>query len=144
MVTSSTLGRRAVTGGSVRRGTLAAVLDDGDDDDGEGAGEPDYRFTLANERTFLAWIRTSLALLAAGVAVRFLAEPFEVEGGRQAMAVAAILLSAACVVLAYRRWAEIQDAMRDGRPLPASVGVPLLAVALTGIAVGAAVLVLIG
>jgi putative membrane protein len=31
--------------------------------------EPDYRFTLANERTFLAWIRTSLALLAGGVAV---------------------------------------------------------------------------
>jgi putative membrane protein len=29
--------------------------------------EPDYRFTLANERTFLAWIRTALALLAGGV-----------------------------------------------------------------------------
>lgn len=126
------------------------MLDDGDDDsDGVGdaagtSGEPDYRFTLANERTFLAWIRTALGLLAAGVAVRFLAEPFEVEGGRRAMAVAAIALSATCVVLAYRRWAQIQDAMRAGRPLPTSVGVPLLAVALTGIAVGAAVLVLVG
>jgi hypothetical protein len=27
--------------------------------------EPDPRFTLANERTFLAWIRTALALIAA-------------------------------------------------------------------------------
>jgi hypothetical protein len=31
--------------------------------------EPDYRFTFANERTFLAWIRTALALIAGGVAV---------------------------------------------------------------------------
>ena len=30
--------------------------------------EPDYRFTLANERTFLAWQRTSLGLMAAAVA----------------------------------------------------------------------------
>ena len=29
---------------------------------------PDYRFTLANERTFLAWIRTALALMAGAVA----------------------------------------------------------------------------
>ena len=124
-----------------------AVLDDGDDDsDGDELAtgtEPDYRFTLANERTFLAWIRTSLALLAAGVAVRFLADESEVEGGREAMAVAAIVLSAVCVALAYRRWAEIQDAMRHGRPLPTSVGVPLVAVALTAIAVGAAVVVLV-
>ncbi|HET9290174.1 MAG TPA: DUF202 domain-containing protein, partial [Actinomycetes bacterium] len=40
--------------------------------DGEAAPEPDYRFTLANERTFLAWIRTSLALLAGGVALHSL------------------------------------------------------------------------
>jgi putative membrane protein len=31
--------------------------------------EPDYRFTLANERRVLAWMRTSVALMAAGVAV---------------------------------------------------------------------------
>lgn len=30
--------------------------------------EPDYRLTLANERTFLAWIRTALAILV----VRFI------------------------------------------------------------------------
>ena len=39
--------------------------------------EPDYRFTLANERTFLAWIRTALGLLAGGVAVRQLVQPFD-------------------------------------------------------------------
>ena len=41
-------------------------------DDGD---EPDYRFTLANERTFLAWVRTALGLLAGGVAVRQLVDP---------------------------------------------------------------------
>ena len=35
--------------------------------------EPDPRFTLANERTFLAWIRTALALIAGGVALEALA-----------------------------------------------------------------------
>ena len=39
-------------------------------DDPRSVGEePDYRFTLANERTFLAWIRTALALIAGGVAL---------------------------------------------------------------------------
>ena len=33
----------------------------------EEGEEPDYRFTLANERTFLAWLRTALALIAGGV-----------------------------------------------------------------------------
>jgi putative membrane protein len=32
------------------------------------SSDPDYRFSLANERTFLAWIRTALALVAGGVA----------------------------------------------------------------------------
>ena len=53
------------------------------DDPAEGT-EPDYRFTLANERTFLAWIRTALGLLAGGVAVRQLVEPFEITGAPHA------------------------------------------------------------
>ena len=40
------------------------------DEDLRGVGhEPDYRFTLANERTFLAYIRTALAFFAAGTAI---------------------------------------------------------------------------
>ncbi len=37
---------------------------------------PDYRFSLANERTFLAWIRTALGFLAAGVGLDQLAPDF--------------------------------------------------------------------
>jgi putative membrane protein len=105
--------------------------------------EPDYRFTLANERTFLAWVRTSLALLAGGVAIRFIAQEQDVEGGREALAVGAILLAAVTVVLAYRRWAGVQEAMRHDRPLPRSVGIPLLTVAIAGVAVAAAIVVIL-
>ena len=47
--------------------------------------DPDYRFTLANERTFLAWLRTSLALIAAGVAVVQLVPEFGIDGARRAV-----------------------------------------------------------
>lgn len=133
------------------RGTLARVTASDDDtselDDGAlegvGGGEPDYRFTLANERTFLAWVRTSLALLAGGVAIRFIAQSDDLDGGRRGLAVAAIVLSAIVVVLAYRRWSEVQQAMRERRPLPSSVGIPLLTVTIAAVAVAAAIVVLL-
>jgi putative membrane protein len=105
--------------------------------------EPDYRFTLANERTFLAWVRTSLGLLAAGVAARFIAASGG-EGGRTALGVVAVALSGVIVVLAYLRWAGVQRAMRLGRPLPASLGVPLLAASLAAVAVVAVIVVVAG
>jgi putative membrane protein len=113
----------------------------GDDEYGD---EPDYRFTLANERTFLAWVRTSLALLAGGVAVREFVEPFDIEGGRRALAIVAIASSAVCVVLAYRRWAAAQAAMRRGEPLPTSPAIPLVTGAMVVLAVGAGMLVIFG
>ncbi len=103
--------------------------------DDHGEREPDYRFTLANERTFLAWMRTSLALLAGGIALRELVEPFSVRGARTALAVTALVLSLILAVTSYLRWARVQDAMRRGEPLPRPLAVPLLA---TGIAVAGA------
>jgi putative membrane protein len=47
--------------------------------------EPDYRFTLANERTFLAWIRTALALIAGGVAVVQLVPALSIPGVRHGL-----------------------------------------------------------
>lgn len=110
--------------------------------DGAPGAEPDYRFTLANERTFLAWVRTALALLAAGVAVWELAD--EAGAGRRVLAVAAVGVSAATIVLAYRRWDGVNRAMRAGAALPPSRGVPLVAAALLLLAAGAAALVLVG
>lgn len=81
--------------------------------------EPDYRFTLANERTFLAWMRTSLSLLAAGVAVAELVPAFSIPAAR---GIIGGLLAALAVVVAGSgvvRWRRVQDAIGQGRPLPA-------------------------
>lgn len=84
--------------------------------------EPDARFTLANERTFLAWSRTSLALVVAGLAVAQLLPPFRgVPWGRSAIAAPLILLGAAMSVLSYVEWTRNQRALRLGEPLVRSV-----------------------
>jgi putative membrane protein len=106
--------------------------------------EPDYRFTLANERTFLAWVRTSLALLAGGVAVREFVDPFEVAGARRGLAAFAIAVSLAAIVFGYRRWVGAQQAMRLGAPLPVNLGIPLVAGGMALLAAAAGVLVLLG
>ncbi|SEQ86542.1 putative membrane protein [Lentzea xinjiangensis] len=89
--------------------------------------EPDYRFTLANERTFLAWIRTPLGLLVAGVAVRQFVPPFDVPGATTALALMCVILAAAVAVSSYPRWRRVQQAMRAGAPLPRSRLVGVLA-----------------
>ena len=112
------------------------------DDDG-GGQEPDYRFTLANERTFLAWIRTSLALLAGGIALDALSEPLT-EGARTVLAVAAVALSLALTASSYVRWRQVQGAMRRGVPLPHPWAVPLLATGVAVVAGAVAVLLVVG
>jgi putative membrane protein len=80
--------------------------------------EPDARFTLANERTFLAWSRTSLALVVGGLAVAQLLPPFpKVPWGRSAIATPLILLGAAMSVLSYFEWRANQRSLRLGAPL---------------------------
>jgi putative membrane protein len=106
--------------------------------------EPDYRFTLANERTFLAWMRTSLALLAGGIALRELVEPFEVSGARTGLAVTALALSLVLAVASYVRWVRVQQAMRRGEPLPRPLAVPLLATGITVVGAAAGLFVLLG
>ena len=88
---------------------------------------PDYRFTLANERTFLAWIRTALAILAGGVLLHQFASELE---PRIAVVILAIVLAVAAAVLsvvAYTRWRANEIAIRHGRPLPFSWVLPGLA-----------------
>ena len=88
--------------------------------------EPDYRFSLANERTYLAWIRTALAVLAG---VLFL-DQFAVRlDHREILWVVMVLLatmSAFMAIGAYTRWKHNEIAMRHGRPLPHSAVLPLI------------------
>jgi putative membrane protein len=104
---------------------------------GEGE-EPDYRFSLANERTFLAWIRTALALLAGGVAVHTVraAHPHVLTGWVGSLLVVLGLL---CAVASWFRWASSERAMRRGDALPAS---PITAI-LTALVVVMAVVILV-
>lgn len=101
--------------------------------------EPDARFSLANERTFLAWVRTSLALLAGGVALEALDLPLH-PGFRLAAAVLLLALGIAAPVQAWLGWARSERAIRERRPLPA----PVLAGPLAAGLVAAGALVLLG
>jgi putative membrane protein len=106
-----------------------------------GEVEPDYRFTLANERTFLAWIRTSLALLAGGIALEEIGT-FSGEATRTGLAVTAVGLSLVLAGSGFVRWRQVQQAMRRGEPLPHPWALPLLATAVVAVA-GAVALVLL-
>lgn len=105
--------------------------------------DPDARFTMANERTFLAWNRTALALLAAGLAVAHLLPPFGFPGARTVIAVALIILGAVSALLSYPAWEAKERALREGRPLPPSRFPRLVAtsVGLIGLVAAAATLV---
>jgi putative membrane protein len=87
---------------------------------GKAPGEPDPRLLYANERTFLSWIRTSLALVAAGLAIIELLPAFRIAGGRRVVGLPLIALGAWLALTAYRTWTANERAMREGRPLPRS------------------------
>jgi putative membrane protein len=109
----------------------------------EQGEEPDYRFSLANERTFLAWIRTALAMLAAAVAVAQLLPSFHPVFARRTVGV---LLAAAGLLIsatAYWRWRANQRAMRTNRPLPRPFIAPVLAVVLSAVGIVVVVTVLV-
>lgn len=92
-----------------------------------GGTEPDPRFTLANERTFLAWIRTSLALLAGGIAIEAFTSDLFLEPVRKGLAVLLLLLGMLLSAGAAVRWLRVEASMRNKAPLPLPLIVPLLA-----------------
>jgi putative membrane protein len=84
----------------------------------EEGEEPDYRFTLANERTFLAWLRTALALVAGAVVLTQLVPSFPVAGLRTGLAAVLAITGTLLAAFAYLRWVHVQRAMRHRCPLP--------------------------
>jgi putative membrane protein len=110
----------------------------------ETGPEPDYRFSLANERTFLAWIRTALALDAAGIGVVQLLPPLGVPFAREALGIALLVLGTVVAVTSYRRWSETERAMRSGEPLPRTPLTGVLALSIAMLAAVTAVLVVLG
>lgn len=99
---------------------------------GQGT-EPDPRFTFANERTFLAWIRTSLALVAAGMGVDAFAKDVP-TWGRQSLAGLLIVLGGSLALFAFQRWYRSEQAIRLSLPLPINRLAPIIAL---GLSIGA-------
>lgn len=74
--------------------------------------EPDYRFTLANERTFLAWIRTALGFFGAAIAVDQLANNLNDSFYKLTICIVLLLISILCSMFAYINWRNNEIAMR--------------------------------
>ena len=101
---------------------------------------PDYRFSLANERTFLAWIRTGLALIAGGLACAQFLPPLPIAHLREGIAIALLLLGGVVAIRAVDHWARTERAMRLKQDLPGSKFPAVLALV---VALGALLLVVI-
>jgi putative membrane protein len=104
--------------------------------------EPDYRFSLANERTYLAWLRTSLALVAAGVAVVELVHTLGPRPQRMLLGLTLVGLALLIAGTSHRRWQQVERAMRLGEPLPRSRMPAILAVGLC-LVIGGTVIMLL-
>ena len=101
--------------------------------------DPDYRFSLANERTFLAWIRTALAILAGAVLLHQLSASI----GSQPTLTAVKILTGAIAALAtlisgsaFFRWRANERAMRLEQSLPRSPLIFWLAIAIVALSAG--------
>ncbi|MEN3358246.1 MAG: putative rane protein [Mycobacteriales bacterium] len=106
--------------------------------------EPDPRFSFANERTFLAWIRTAVALIAAGVALEAFADGLGRPGLRRGVAAALVVLGALVSGVAFRRWLRAERALRTSNPLPLPVFAPAIGYGIAVISVLILIVVLAG
>ncbi|MFM1726733.1 DUF202 domain-containing protein [Prescottella soli] len=101
--------------------------------------DPDPRFTLANERTFLAWVRTALGLIAAAVGLEAFGSDVVGPAIHTVLVVGLLVGAVLLVIFAFARWMAVEAAMRTGRSLP----VPAIAALLACLIAGAGVTLLI-
>lgn len=103
---------------------------------------PDYRFSLANERTYLAWIRTALGFLAAGVGLDQLAPDFATPVIRELLALLLCLFAGGTAIYGYLRWLRNEKAMRLKEDLPYTRALLVISMILTIVAIVVMALVL--
>ncbi|MGH3472749.1 MAG: YidH family protein, partial [Nocardioidaceae bacterium] len=87
--------------------------------DGSSAPPPeppvDARFVLANERTLLAWLRTSLAFVAIGVALVALRHLGSHDQWPLLAAAASCVVGMVAAVWSYGHWRAVDAALKHGR-----------------------------
>ncbi len=103
--------------------------------------DPDYRFTLANERTFLAWVRTAMALVAGGLGALHLIDD---QLGSNVLGMMLLALAFFTAASSYRRWFKAEQAIRLNQPLPESRLIQIMAYAVSVMALVTALLFIIG
>jgi len=105
--------------------------------------EPDPRMSLAAERTYLAYLRTGLALTAAGVGVAGALPHAGAETMRRVIGVVLVLIGAFVLAVARHRWKAVVSAMRRGEPLPDNRVIANVSWLLVAVAIAAGVLVVV-
>lgn len=105
---------------------------------------PDYRFSLANERTFLAWIRTALAFLAGAIAVDQFTVNLATPLVRQGLALLLVIGAATLGAMAYYRWARNENAMRQAQDMPYTPMLLMVTLFVAVIALVLAVVIILG
>lgn len=106
--------------------------------------EPDYRLSFANERTFLAYIRTALALDGGGLAVVQLLPDLDPPWARQGLGAVLVFMGLVLAVVSVRRWARNEEAMRTDAPLPESRAPLFLAVGVIVLSAVAVAILIMG
>lgn len=104
-----------------------------------GGSDPDPRLSLANERTFLAWIRTALGLIALGVGVATFVSTQLDRGFAVALSAGLIIIGGAVAAASWIRWISVERALRARRAIPSPRMGPALAF---GVSVMAAVAII--
>jgi putative membrane protein len=112
-------------------------------DGATNAPEPDVQLSFANERTFLAWERTALGMITAGLAITQLLPSFDFPGGRRLIGLPLIGLGIVIAAVSYWEWKRNQEAIRFDRPLPSSKLPVVVAVVVTVVALFGFVLVIV-
>ena len=105
--------------------------------------QADVQLSFANERTFLAWERTALGLITAGLAITQLLPSFDFPGGRRLIGLPLIALGILIASVSYWEWRRNQDAIRHDRPLPGSHLPLIVAIVVSVVAIFGFVLVIV-
>ena len=89
--------------------------------------DADPRFSLANERTLLAWLRTALAFVVTGLALTAARDIVD-TAWLPAVAAAAVVVGAVLAPWSYVRWRACERALRLREPLPSpTIALPVVA-----------------